>query len=247
MKRWQGQALVEFTVAATVFALLLLGTVWIFRLHEIQRQAVLSARAAAFTATWMHGREAIDRAQARLRRLHFEQAGWTDPTGNEAMPADEQAVTLRVAQGAPPGTAASAVQFAMTPLRAVGGFLGSGFDLPMDRQATATVDVVVEPVARLPEPMASLRLTMSERLSLLGDTWAATGPADVASRAAGLVPTNLLRTPGIWLKPFLLPLSLIEPAVNRLCLGLIEPDVVPRDRLAGGLPTAPQPGDPGCH
>ncbi len=247
MNRVQGQALVEFTVAAAVFAVLLLGTVWTFRLHEIQRQAVLSARTAAFTATWMQGRESLDSAQARLRRLHFEQAGWSDPTGNEAMPAEEQAVTLRLAQGMPPGTAPSAVNIAMAPLRAVGGFLGSGFDLSMERQATATVEVVAEPIARLPEPMASLRLSWSERLSLLGDSWASSGPAEVASRTAGLAPTNLLRTPGIWLKPFLLPLSLIEPAVNRLCLGLIEPDVVPRDRLAGGLATAAQPGERGCH
>lgn len=247
MSREQGQALVEFAIAAGVFALLLLGTVWLFRLHEIQRQGVMSARTAAFTATWMLGRESTAAAQDRLRRLHFEHAGWSDPTGNEAMPAREDAVSLRLVQGAPPGTAAAAVSIAMAPLRAIGGFLGSGFDLPMDRQMTATVEVIVDPLTRLPEPMASLRLAMAEHLSILGDGWAASGPREVSARTAGLVPTNLLRAPMQWLSPFLWPLSLIEPAVGRLCLGLIEPDRVPRDRLSPGVGGMPQPGEPGCH
>lgn len=243
----QGQALVEFAVVAAVFALLALGTVWVFRLHEIQRQGVLAARMAGFTATWMHGRESLDEARQRLRRLHFEQAGWVDPTGHDAMPADEQAVNLQLEQAPPPGTSAAAVAVAMAPLRAVGGFLGSGFDLPMDRQVTAVVDMAVQAVARLPEPMASLDLSLSERFSVLGDSWAASGPVDVAERTAGLVPTQLLRTPMQWLRPFLLPLSIVEPAVNRLCLGLIEPDRVPRDRLSPGFGGIAQPGERGCH
>lgn len=247
MSREQGQALVEFAIAAGVFALMLLGAVWLFRLHEIQRQGVMSARTAAFTAVWMKGRESTSVAQVRLRRFHFQQAGWIDPTGNEAMPSGEEAVTLRLVQGAPPGTAPAAVSIAMAPLRAVGGFLGSGFDLPMDRQTTATVDVIVDPVARLPEPMASLRLALSEHLSILGDSWGASGPREVSARTSGLVPTNLLRTPMQWLSPFLWPLSLIEPAVGRLCMGLIEPDRVPRDRLSPGMGGVPQPGEPGCH
>ncbi|MEY4761408.1 MAG: hypothetical protein RLZZ200_1264 [Pseudomonadota bacterium] len=247
MNRQRGQAVVEFAVSAAVFALMLLGTVWIFRLHDIQRQAILSARAAAFTESWMHGRESADAAQLRLRQVHFEQAGWLDPTGNEPMPGSEQAVVLRLSQRSPPGTAPAAVDVAMAPLRAVGSFLGDGFELPMNRQATALVEVGIDPVKRLPEPLSSLGLRLTERYSVLGDTWAAGGPAEVVRRSAALVPASILRAPGQWLAPLLLPLSLFEPAVKRLCLGLIEPDRVPRDRLSPATGGPAQPGDRGCH
>lgn len=247
MRRQQGQSLAEFAVAAGVFVLLLLGTEMIFRVHEVQRQAVIAAREASFTASWTDGRLAPDVLQRRVRLWHFEQAGWVDPTGNEAVPSHEEAVTLRVEERAPPGSAAAAVGLALQPLRAIGGFLGSGFELPMDRFAMAVVGVRLDPIARLPAPFDSLRLDLAEQLGVLGDSWMAAGPQAVATRTAGLVPTGLLRAQSSWLRPALSPLGLIEPSIARLCLGLIEPDYVPVDRLSGGAGSAQQPGEPGCH
>lgn len=247
MKRQRGQSLAEFAVTAGLFVVLLLGTEMIFRFHEVQRQAVIAAREASFTASWTTGRLAPEVLQQRVRHWHFEQPGWVDPTGNEAVPSREDAVTLRLAERAPPGTAAAAVDMALQPLRAVGGFLSSGFDLPMDRFAQAVVGVTLEPLARLPAPFDSLRLDLSEQLGVLGDSWMASGPTGVASRTAGLVPTGLLRTQGSWLRPALAPLGLVEPAISRLCFGLIEPDYVPLDRLGAGGTSAQQPGEPGCH
>lgn len=247
MKRQQGQSMAEFAIVAGLFVLLLLGTEMIFRFHEVQRQAVLAAREAAFTATWTEGRLAPQTLQRRVRYWHFEQPGWMDPTGNEAVPSREDAVSLRLGTVAPPGTAAAAVDFAMQPLRALGGFLGPGFDLPVDRFAQAVVGVQLDPIARLPAPFDTLRIELSEQLGVLGDSWMAAGPQHVAQRTAGLVPTGFIGRQSSWLRPALSPLTVIEPALSRLCLGLIEPEYVPQDRLAGASLSARQPGEAGCH
>jgi hypothetical protein len=247
MNRQQGQAMAEFAVVAGLFVSLLLGTELLFRYLEIQRHAVQAAREAAFSGSWLHQRLTTDVLQKRIRAWHFEQPGWMDPTGNEAMPSAEEAVALRAAQEAPPGLAPQAVSVALRPLASVGGFLGAAFDLPMDRLSSATIDVSIAPVNRLPESLGELHVELSERLAVLGDTWAASGPAEVAERTGGLVPTAMLRSHAAWLKPLLVPLSLIEPAVSRLCLGLIEPDRVPVDRLGGGVLGMFQTGVPGCR
>jgi hypothetical protein len=49
------------------------------------------------------------------------------------------------------------------------------------------------------------------------------------------------------LGPVLAPLAVLEPALARFCPGLLEPDLVPLDRLAGGITGAPQPGHAGCR
>ena len=237
----------EFAIVVGLFVLLLLGTVLTFRFHEIQRQAVLAARQASWSTTWLHDRVSPEIVTQQVRSWHFERAGWMDPTGNEAMPSREDAVSVQLAQDAPPGSAPAAVDLALQPLRAVGGFLGGGFDLPMDRYARAVLSVSVEPVSRLPEPLGSMRLELTEHLGVLGDPWMATGPSEVASRAGGLVPTGLLAGRATWLRPVLWPLTVLEPAIGKLCLGLIEPDRVPADRLVGSTLTGQQPGVSGCH
>ncbi|MEN9704675.1 MAG: hypothetical protein RLZZ393_554 [Pseudomonadota bacterium] len=237
----------EFALVTGVFVLLVLGTALLYRFHEIQRQALVAAREAAFSGMWLQGRIAPEVLQRGIRRRHFDRPGWVDPTGNEALPGRDDAVMVQVSNAAPPGKAPGAVAVALQPLRAVGGFLGPGFDLPMDRHAQARVDVTLAPIVHLPEPLDSLHPLLSAHLGLLGDEWMASGPGVVASRTAGLMPAGFLRAQSAWIKPLLWPASLIEPAIAQLCLGLIEPDRVPEDRLSATAASRRQPGDPSCH
>lgn len=239
--------MVEFAVVVGVFVLLALGTELIYRFQEVQRQAVIGARQAAFSAAWLGDRVPATDVQARLRTGHFEHAGWMDPTGNEAMPSREESVSLALQQGPAPGRAAAAVAEAMRPLRAVGSYLSEGFDLTPEGFRRATVRVVFDPVTSLPSPLDAIAPDFEEHGAVLGDAWNSGSPAQVAGRTAGLVPTALLAEKAAWLTPATLPLRLLEPALARLCLGLIEPELVPADRLSGGGAGVPQPGQVGCR
>jgi len=247
VNRQQGQALAEFAVIAGVFVLLVLGTELIARYHDIQRQALLAAREQAFSASWMAGRVSAAALQDRVRHLYFEQPGWSDPTGTVAVPASEDAVRLAVSEGAAPGRAAAAVAVALQPLRAVGGFLSAGFDLTDRGFHHARVAVTLDAIPHLPAPFDTLALDFEEHAAVLGDAWNASGPAHVAARARGLVPTALLGANTTWLRPVLAPLALFEPALSRFCPGLLEPDLVPLDRLTGAATGIAQPGQAGCR
>jgi hypothetical protein len=243
----RGQCMVEFAIVAGVFVLLLLGTELIAQFHDIQRQAIIAARQVAFSGTWLHGRTPSAVVEQHGRELHFEQAGWMDPTGSEAVPSREDAVAVTIAEGAAPGRAAAAVAVALRPLQAVSGFLGSELDLSDSGFQRSRVRVTLDPLSHLPAPLDALALDFEEHAAVLGDSWSASGPDHVASRSRGLVPTGLLATSAGWLRPALAPLAFIEPALSRLCLGLLEPEFVPLDRLAGGTAGAPQPGQAGCR
>ena len=78
--------------------------------------------------------------------------------------------------------------------------------------------------------------------TLRADRVGAYGARDVATRAGGLVPTGLLRALNAIWQPLSVPLGVVEPSLGQLCLGLIEPDRIPEDRLGPGR--TPLPG--GC-
>jgi hypothetical protein len=243
----RGQSLVEFALGLGVLVLLALGTQLLARYHDIQRQAMLAARELAMTATWIAGRDASADPLAQLRARHLTHPGWRDPTGRAALLADDAAVQGDVQSIAAPGRTASLVDTAMRPLRVAGGFLGTGFDLTAAGYQRANLRIVLQPLQHLPRPFNSLQLQLTEQSAVLGDAWQASGPTQVRARAAGLVPTQMLAGQAAWLQPLLLPVSLIEPALRQFCPGLIEPELLPLDRLSGATPATPQPGERGCR
>jgi hypothetical protein len=195
----------------------------------------------------MAGRVSAATLQDRVRQRYFEQPGWSDPTGTVAVPANENAVRLAISEDVAPGRAAAAVTVALQPLRAAGGFLGSGFDLTERGFHLARVAVSLDAIPHLPAPFNTLALDFEERAAVLGDAWNAAGPAHVAARARALVPTALLAAQTAWLRPVLAPLALFEPALSRFCPGLLEPELVPLDRLTGAAARIAQPGQAGCR
>jgi hypothetical protein len=228
----------EFAAGVAVLAMLTLGSISIVGIQEVQRRGIVAAREAAFQGEWIRQRTGTDSVREQLAREHFDDPSLTNAVGSARMlhPAD---VELMAEVGGAPGRGASAVEFLFQPLRAAGGFLGGNFDLDDDGFLTGIVRTRLGGVGRMPPPFSSMRLEFDQPYALLGNDWSASGPSHARRRAGGLVPTHLL-TPlsSLW-RPLSAPLSLFEPSLRELCLGLVEPDRVPEDRLGPGAVQRP--------
>jgi hypothetical protein len=247
MKHQQGQSLVEFAVAVLVLVSLSLGMRLLASYHDIQRQAMLAAREMVFSASWRSSLPPAAAQSAQVKALHLQQPGWRDPTSQVALLAGAEDVAAQLSQGPPPGRAAPLLNGVLRPLQSVSDLAGSGFDLSAQRFFHAQVDVQLPALAHLPEPWPQLSLQLKEPAALLTDTWSAAGPQQVARRAAAMVPSHLFAQPLSLVTPLLRVTSLFEPSLRQLCVGLIEPERVPEDRLSINTRHIAQPGQAGCR
>ncbi len=248
--RQRGQALAEALVAAGLLVPLWLGVVYVSRWHDLQHVAIAAARHAAFEAHVSAGREAPARIQESTRRRLFSREPgrfaaavpadpdnrpqWTDHRGADSLLDRDAGPRVELTSAPQPAFVANSEQQAMlllAPARAVGG---PAFDLQRDAARRATVRVPLRHGEALPPPFRGLRFTLTERLELLVDPWAARDPSQVAARVEALSPVGRMRELVRPLEPVRWAVSLFEPAVERLCLGRTEPDIVPPDRLVGG-------------
>jgi hypothetical protein len=238
MRRQAGQSMAEFAAGSSVLALLLLGSLALGGFQESDRRLVLSARQAAWQQSWtpqhtdaaMRGRE--------LHRQNFADPGVMDPTGRRLLVAEDDLVVSASYQEAT-GAAGTAAELMVAPLRTVSGFLGSGFDLRDDGMTGGNLRAHLEPLTALPRPFDTLELELNVSHALLGDAWHAGGTRHVQQRAGGLVPsTRLAALNSIW-RPLAAPLSIVEPSLGQLCLGAVEADRVPEDRLGPGRTPLP--------
>jgi hypothetical protein len=227
----RGQAMAEFVVALGLLAMLLTGLPALQRYHQLQFASIGAARELA----WLG---ALDPAQANAapsRLLERWRAQWLPEGQGEggSQQADAGSIDPVVAQAALPGLAGDATQALLLPFRPLQS-LGSGFDLDGAGLRNAQLTVHVQGPDSLPEPFAGLALDLSEHHSVLADGWGASGVAQAASRSGGLVPTQFLAPAKPVLAFGTLLLSVLEPAMRQLCLGQVNPEVVPADRLGNG-------------
>jgi hypothetical protein len=246
--RGRGQALAEVLVALLLLVPLALAVIYVGRWHDLQHTTIAAARHAAFEAWVAAGRvDAAAVRQATRRRLYTREpdrfvatAGadapvgqlpeWRDHAGRASL-VGEPGPDVQLAPVAQPEEVARTEQLALgmiAPARAVGG---PPFDLQRGAARAATVSVPVWHAPGLEAPFGGLRFTLRESLQLLVDPWASAGRSQVAARTDALSPVGALRDLARPLEPVRWALSLVEPAAARLCLGRIEPDVVPPDRL----------------
>jgi hypothetical protein len=247
-----GQALAEALVATALLVPLWLGVVYVSRWHDLQHAAIAAARHAAFEAHVSAGRETPMRVEeSTRRRLFSREAGrfaatppaaqdfgarpqWADHRGTASLLDPEAGPRVELTAAPQPAFVANTEEQAMlllAPARVVGG---PAFDLQRGAARRATVHVPLRHAAVLPEPLSGLRFTLTERLEMLVDPWAARDPRQVVSRIEALSPVGRLRDLVRPLEPVRWAVSLLEPAVERLCLGRTDPEIVPLDRLAGG-------------
>jgi len=250
---WQGgQALAEALVATALLVPLWLGVVYVSRWHDLQHVAIAAARHAAFEAHVSAGRETPRRVEeSTRRRLFSREAGrfavaapapanpgappqWADHRGTASLLDREAGPRVELAAAPQPAFVANTEEQAMlllAPARVVGG---PAFDLQRGAARRATVRVPLRHREALPPPFNGLRFTLTERLELLVDPWAARDPRQVVSRVEALSPVGRMRELVRPLEPVRWAVALFEPAIDRLCLGRTDPEIVPPDRLSGG-------------
>jgi hypothetical protein len=210
-----GQAMIEFAVAAAALSMLLLGMPVIARYHTLQLASIEGARELAFMSSWRPAGVGAGASYsaggpqaAALRTRFFPEQADHDQASAGAM-------NVQVLETDPPGVAAAVGRLMLAPFWPL-QHLGSGFDLHN---------------AATPEPFADIPMAFHERYTLLGDGWSSAGPGQVATRAGGLVLTRAAQA----LQPLVAlgadVLMLIEPALRQFCPGLVNPEILPSDRL----------------
>lgn len=246
----RGQAMVETLVALLVVIPLWMGIFYVSRWHDLQHATIAAARHAAFESWVAAGTEDPARVEALTRRRIFDDDParfsaaapvaaqavanrplWQDSSGARLVAAPGPSVV--VGRARQPEEIADAERFAfglIGPARALGG---PPFDLQREAARGATVTVPVAHAADLPAPLGGLRFDLVERRQLLVDPWAAASPAQVERRTAALSTAAGLQALVRPLEPLRWAVALVEPSFARLCLGRVEADIVPEDRVRG--------------
>jgi hypothetical protein len=127
-------------------------------------------------------------------------------------------------------------------ISALGGLLGAAFVLDMDSQYTSTVTVTTALTREIRQqigrnlPTGHTQPIFSEKNVLIANGWSANGAAHVKAQTEGLVPLSFLqRSPISDITAIIQYVAAIiapELAPDYLKLGgVIQPDVVPDDRL----------------
>lgn len=210
--------MVESLAASLLLTPLLFAVVQLSVMQSAEQATIGAARAAALAVH--HGLDAPGGPlpSERIRDLFHPDA--------EAHPEVRTSVT----QQAPSAELAEDIALAIiVPARMVG--VGD-VDLARSRAVATQASVLVPTVFAVSVPdTAPPRVSAS--LSLMVDDWDAESAADVWRRTAALSTTGRIAAWRGPLATLAAPMRLVEPAVARLCLGRIDPEIVPEDRLRG--------------
>jgi hypothetical protein len=229
--KWQGgQSMVEFASGAAALLLMLLGVITLSGYQETQRRNSSAARQVAYESAW-HAPDVGPQQWARnVYRQHFDDAGLLDASGKTYY---VQADNIQVSnqRSAAPGLAGEAASLLLAPLEAGRVLSGEAIDLDAGGYVSGELAAHVVTHAWTPEPFRNLDIILRQPYAVLADPWNGGSAAQVRDRTASLVPTQRLASLATAWQAVAVPLSLLEPTIGNLCLGLIEPDTVPEDRL----------------
>jgi hypothetical protein len=230
MRRQHGQSLVEFASGSAALLLLLLGVITLSGYQEVQRRGSIAARQVAFESAWQP-RDLAQQDSARRIYVHdFDDAGLQDAVGRANYVAEDDVQVTRL-WGAAPGLAGNAASLLLTPLEMSRVLTGRVIDLEPGGYASGELMARVVPHEWTPEPFRSLDITLRQPYAILADPWNSGSARQVRDRTSSLVPTQRMASLATTWRMLAAPLSVLEPSIGRLCLGLIEPDSVPEDRL----------------
>jgi hypothetical protein len=241
MNHQHGQSMTEFAVGAATLSLLLLGALLLAGYLEVDRRVVMAARDQAWQGALPPDPADADETARAVHLQSLSDSGVLDPSGRLLLVRDD-GVAVQRSRRQLGGVAGAAGDILLAPLRVTSGFLGSGFDLSDRGLFHGNVQASVDAIAAMPAPFSELDLQFSTGFGRLVDGWHAGSVRHVVTRAGGLVPTGQLRTLNAIWRPLSVPLGVVEPSLGQLCLGLIEAERIPEDRLGPGR--TPPPG--GC-
>jgi hypothetical protein len=242
-----GQAMIEFLVSAAALVPLLVGVVIIGRLQDLRSHAQQSARYGAYARAFG---TPIAETQSQIRTRFFgdpnttvrerdardgtrvdttANAHWREPLRNvRALVSNAEDVVLVAAERAPAGRAGGLLETMAATADRVSSVSGGRFDV--ERRGYHEIAVRVR-LADLSPAIGSGPLTLEARASVFGGDWSAGGPAQTAARATALAPATLIRRIRPVLAPIDWALAALEPAFRELCLGRVDAELVPADRL----------------
>ena len=210
----RGQALIETLVAVLLLVPLLIATIDLWRRQAAIQSVQSSARAGVLASH--HGVD-VEAYAAR-------------PDG----PVSGSEVTVIATPQ--PSAAQTAEEWAfglLVPDQVIG--VGQ-FDLARDQARNARSTARLSEGPALQWLRAGSSPTFQAELSILVDDWQADNAETVRRRTAAISSAGRIAAWGTPLELMATPLRLFEPAIARLCLGRIEPDIVPTDRLTGIRP-----------
>jgi hypothetical protein len=252
----RGQAIVETLAVLPLAVAVYFGVVLLARLHDLEARTITNARYAAFlqadspparrgaaldgmavARTWSPGRTPMRADDAWNDRV-FEggySANWRAPNEASRLVESADRIAVYTANGSLGGVPGGTLDSALAATRAV-GLLGRGrLDLENAHLLTSTATVQLSPIDTLPAPLDGLDLVLSDRLAVLADPWSAAGPRHVVSRVQSLMPTSGIGRLLDLLTPVQLFVSIFEPEFRNLCVGHVDPEELPPDRI--GPPT----------
>jgi len=230
MKGSRGQAMVEAAVALVLLSTVLSAIPVLTAYHDVQRTALRAARDASYMAGWSGMADVATLSRRTAEALR--ELPWAHPADGRPLVADADAGRTTHADGAPPGRAVALMDFISQPLGESAGELPVG--APMLNRAgyhALEVAVAVPAIRGAPAPFSELALRFTERAAALTESWNAGSPEQVLARVRPVVPSARLQGLIEPMRALAAPLRLIEPSFAQLCVGLIEPDLVPETRL----------------
>lgn len=236
-----------------MLASLLAGIVFVGRLQDLQWATIAASRYAAFERALRADRTGAAALQGHVRARFYEPPDaplrsddirsdthawrrvmphWTDrsPAARPLVsrPAD---VAVTSSEDDAPGASARLASSVAALADRAAVVTGGRFDVNRRGYYSAAVRVRLAPFASEPAPLSTLALTLEERTTVFGDSWNAVGPQQAADRTRAFVPVAALRAVRPVVDAFRWALRLFEPALDQLCLGRIDPELVPLDRL----------------
>jgi hypothetical protein len=184
----------------------------------------------AYESVW-ESRDFAARASAqRMHQYYFSDAGLLDAVGRARYVTGDD-VRVSRQHGVLPGLSGDSATLLLTPLAASKPFTAEGLDLEPGGYVSGELVVRVAPHAWTPEPFRGMDIALRQQYAILSDPWNSGSARQVHDRTSSLVPTQGLASLATAWQALAAPLSILEPTIGKLCLGLIEPDMVPEDRL----------------
>lgn len=214
----RGQAMVESLAASLMLTPLLLAVVQLSALQSAEQATIGAARAAALAAHHGLDGENGPLSSARIRAMFL------------AAPAVGPELMTGAARQAPAAELAEDIALGMiVPAQVVGA---GDLDLARSQAivSRASVDAPQFFGGFMPDTPS---LRVSAGMPLMLDDWDAGSASAVWRRTAALSTAGRIAA---WRGPLTTlsaPMRLLEPSLERLCLGRIDPDIVPEDRLRG--------------
>lgn len=218
-----GQALIETLVSVLFLTPLFLCAAYLVDFHRASHASGIAAREIALAS--LHAADGnVD--QNDLRKIRNLSIPATELTGTRLPARLERSDTTNVA---------SSVERAADLLLAPARLSGAGnFDVPRWQQRRTSTGVSMGSTTVIGVPF-DLPVELRSHVVFFSGHGASSSAAQVRDRAGALSVAGTFATAAQPIEAIASIASIIEPALRQLCIGRINPEIVPTDRLPASV------------